>query len=66
MKKILLLIQFLLPIVFFGQVKISYPKLVNRMIDLEYLATIPLKGEFSGYFSSYDRKSKYDSLSNTY
>ena len=66
MKKILLLIQFLLPIVFFGQVKISYPELVNRMIDLEYLATIPLKGEFSGNFSSYDRKSKYDSLSNTY
>ena len=66
MKKILLPIQFLLPIVFFGQVKISYPKLVNRMIDLEYLATIPLKGEFSGNFSSYDRKSKYDTLSNTY
>ena len=65
-KKISRFLIFLLPISFFGQVKFSYPELVHRMIDLENLASIPVNGEFSGNFSSYDRNSKYDSLSNRY
>ena len=59
MKK-LLLVLFFLPLASLGQKKITYPELINRLVDLEYLAKPPLNGEVSGSFSSYDRKSKYD------
>lgn len=59
MKKLLLFL-FFLPLISLGQKKITYPELINRLVDLEYLAKPPLKGEFSGSFSSYDRNSKYD------
>lgn len=65
MKK-LILILLLAPIYFFGQIKITYPELVNRIIDLEYLANPPTHGEISGSFSSYDRNSKYDLNTNLY
>ena len=57
---------YLLPLFSFGQIKITYPELINRIIDLEYLAKPPMKGETSGSFSSYDRKSKYDSKTKSY
>jgi hypothetical protein len=48
------------------QTDYSYPDLVKRMIDLEYLATPPAIGEHSGTFTSYDRHSVYDSLKGQY
>ncbi|HEY5912889.1 MAG TPA: glycoside hydrolase family 172 protein [Verrucomicrobiae bacterium] len=45
---------------------LSYPDLVSRLTDLEYLATLPLPGEQGAQWSSYDRKSKYDSASGRY
>ncbi|GAA3515301.1 hypothetical protein GCM10022393_31610 [Aquimarina addita] len=41
---------------------ISYTSLVNRLTDLKSLATLPGKGEKSEMWSSYDRKSKVDSV----
>ena len=38
---------------------LNYLKLINRISDLEYLATIPKEKELSGSFSSYDRMSIY-------
>ena len=49
-----------------SQTKITYPELVQRLTDLEYLSSPPLDGEVSGSFSSYDRSSKYDSNIKTY
>lgn len=45
---------------------LSYPDLVKRLYDLEYLATPPQPGEKSGNFSSFDRKSSFDPTTNTY
>ena len=45
---------------------LSYKDLVHRLCDLEYLATPPQKGEKSGSFSSYDRRSRYDAQSDSY
>jgi hypothetical protein len=39
---------------------LSYPDLVKRITDLEYLATLPLKGEKCLQWSSYDRKSRLE------
>ncbi|KAA3437859.1 DUF2961 domain-containing protein [Rufibacter hautae] len=50
----------------FSQGALSYVDLVNRLHDLEYLATPPHKDEKSGSFSSYDRRSRYDAVTNTY
>ena len=46
--------------------KISYRDLVERIDDLNQLTTLPLPGEKSGTFSSYDRASRYDRLTDTY
>jgi len=43
-----------------AQDRLSYPDLVGRLYDLEYLALPPDKGETSGNFSSYDRRSQYN------
>ena len=49
-----------------AQDTLSSPELVKRLYDIEYLATVPEKGEQSGNFSSYDRRSKYDTSTQTY
>ncbi len=46
--------------------KLTYADLVNRLTDLEYLATIPAPGDSCAQFSSYDRKSRYDAASGKY
>jgi hypothetical protein len=40
--------------------KLSYVDLINRLTDLEHLATLPAPGEKCAQWSSYDRRSKYD------
>jgi hypothetical protein len=45
---------------------LSYIDVVNRLTDMKRLAELPDAGEESGMFSSYDRKSKYDSAENQY
>jgi len=45
---------------------LNYLKLINRISDLEYLATIPKEKELSGSFSSYDRRSIYDNNNQKY
>ena len=45
---------------------LTYVDLVRRLIDLEYLATVPAPGEFCAQWSSYDRASKYDVMSGKY
>ena len=46
--------------------KLTYVDLVHRVTDLEYLATLPAPGDQCGQWSSYDRKSRYDSATNKY
>ena len=45
---------------------ITYIDLVNRLTDIEHLATLPDAGEKCQQFSSYDRKSTYDEASGKY
>jgi hypothetical protein len=45
---------------------LTYVDLVNRLTDLEHLATLPAPGEKCRQWSSYDRRSKYDELSGKY
>ena len=61
--------------IFFGVVQLSpasaaerltYVDLVNRLTDLGYLATLPGVGEKCAQWSSYDRRSKYDSTTGKY
>jgi hypothetical protein len=40
--------------------------LVNRLTDLEYLASLPADGERCAQWSSYDRKSRYDEKQDKY
>src|SRR4051794_34190638 len=44
----------------------SYTDLIHRLTDLEYLATLPAEGEQCAQWSSYDRKSRYDSATGKY
>ena len=58
-------LQFILPAILLIFCKsenniITYPSLVNRLIDLKALAVLPENGEESAMWSSYDRKSKID------
>lgn len=53
-------------VISFSQDLQTYPDLVNRLYDLEYVAKPPVVGETSGTFTSYDRNSKYDEESGTY
>jgi hypothetical protein len=46
--------------------KLTYPALVRRLYDLRALAEPPRPGECSGCFSSYDRRSRYNSASGQY
>ena len=50
----------------FGQQKLSYVDLVNRLTDLERLAVLPAAGETCQQWSSYDRGSKYDEKADKY
>ena len=45
---------------------LTYVDLVDRLTDLEHLATLPAPGEKCVQWSSYDRRSKYDSASGKY
>ena len=45
---------------------ISYENLVNRLMDMRALATLPEEGEESEMWSSYDRKSRIDSVTGEY
>lgn len=47
-------------------VQYSYVDLVNRLTDLEGLATLPLQGETCKQWSSYDRASRYDEATGKY
>jgi len=49
-----------------GPEKLTYIDLVNRLTDLEHLATLPAPGEKCQQWSSYDRGSKYDQASGKY
>ncbi len=46
--------------------KLTYIDLINRLTDLEQLATLPAPGEKCAQWSSYDRRSKYDEKSGKY
>ncbi len=46
--------------------KYSYTDLVERLYNLERLAEPPLLGEQAGCCSSYDRRSRYNAVTNTY
>ena len=46
--------------------KLSYVDLIDRLIDLEHLAVLPMQGERSQQWSSYDRASSYDQAAGTY
>ncbi|HVV73006.1 MAG TPA: DUF2961 domain-containing protein, partial [Verrucomicrobiae bacterium] len=45
---------------------LSYTDLVHRLTDLEYLATVPSDGEACAQWSSYDRKSRYEAVTDKY
>ena len=46
--------------------ELTYPDLVKRLTDMEYLATVPSPGEQCAQWSSYDRASRYDAASGKY
>ena len=46
--------------------KLTYIDLINKLTDLEHLATLPAPGEKCQQWSSYDRRSKYDQASGKY
>jgi hypothetical protein len=45
---------------------LTYIDLVHRLTDLEHLATLPVPGEKTAQFSSYDRASRYDETTGKY
>lgn len=49
-----------------GQTTLTYPDMVNRLTDLEHIATLPPPGETTAQWSSYDRRSRYDEASGNY
>jgi len=46
--------------------RLTYVDLVNRLTDMEHLATLPAPGEKCAQWSSYDRKSRYDEATGQY
>ena len=46
--------------------ELSYVDLVERLTDMEYLATVPVPGEQCAQWSSYDRRSRYDAATGKY
>ena len=68
-KKKLLFVLLLFALFYYqtsAQKSLTYADFIERIYDMEYLATIPEKGEESGNFSSYDRRSIYDEATQTY
>lgn len=53
------------PLLRAGQ-RLSYVDLVHRLTDLEALAVLPVSGEQCAQWSSYDRRSRYDSVTGKY
>ena len=49
-----------------AQQTFAYVDLVKRLTDLSYLATLPAPGDQCAQWSSYDRKSSYDSATGKY
>ncbi len=49
-----------------AQETLTYPNLVRRLYDLEYLATPPSPGERSGSFSSLDRRARCNADAGAY
>ena len=45
---------------------ISYLDFISRLTDFQYLATVPAPGEQCAQWSSYDRKSRYDTATGKY
>lgn len=68
MKNFTLIVLFLFATLFqiTAQDNLTYIDLINRLYDLEYLATPPMEGEQSGSFSSFDRRARYDVQTNMY
>ncbi len=64
--KIVRLILIFIPFFCYSQEELTYPDLVKRLYDMEYLASPPQDGEQSGSFSSFDRSSKYNYETDTY
>ncbi len=46
--------------------RITYIDLIQRLTDLERLVILPIPGEKCAQWSSYDRRSKYDEISDQY
>jgi hypothetical protein len=46
--------------------ELTYIDILDQMIDLERLATLPAEGERCAQFSSYERDSKYDAVTKKY
>ena len=55
-----------IPLAAQAQQKLAYVDLVQRLTDLEHLATVPDAGEKTGQWSSYDRASRYDEATGKY
>lgn len=53
---------------FFGttQERMTYRDVIHQLVDLERLAVLPTIGEKAGQWSSYDRRSRYDTTTNMY
>ena len=49
-----------------AQQELTYVDLVKRLTDLQHLATVPMPGEQCVQWSSYDRKSRYDTATGKY
>jgi hypothetical protein len=49
-----------------GQQSLTYLDLIQRLTDLEHLATLPEPGETTTQWSSYDRASQYDEATGKY
>lgn len=49
-----------------AQSKLTYVDLIQRLTDLEHLATLPPPGETTRQWSSYDRASRYDEATGKY
>ncbi|MCL3781048.1 DUF2961 domain-containing protein [Prolixibacteraceae bacterium JC049] len=65
----LILVQLLLTVMISSscaQGKYTFESIANRYINLKQLATIPLQGEKSGMYSSYDRRSEFNEESGKY
>lgn len=62
----ILILAFGISTVVRSQERLTYPCLVKRLYDMEYVATPPRTGELSGNFSSFDRRSVYNATTETY